>query len=134
VDEMLGVQRYPEVKPAANSGILEPYDVAAWSLPLMMGVKAERVHIEQSERDVTTLMTAPIWPTARLAGAGKFYSIPVHQNNVFALANAMNAAGAQVFLARNGKETPAVIFAAHPQLSAAATKFHIVLQGRADLP
>src|SRR5262249_5717996 len=36
-DEMLGVQRYPEVRPSANSGILEPYDVAAWSLPLMMG-------------------------------------------------------------------------------------------------
>src|SRR5262249_40198229 len=38
VSEMLGTQRYPRVKAAAGPGIIAPYDVAAWSLPLMMGV------------------------------------------------------------------------------------------------
>ena len=41
VREMLGTQRFPEVKLVAGQEIVRPYDVAAWSLPLMMGVTAE---------------------------------------------------------------------------------------------
>ena len=41
VSEMLGVQRYPEVKLVAGRDFVRPYDVAAWSLPLMMGVTVE---------------------------------------------------------------------------------------------
>ncbi len=39
VREMLEPQRYPEVKLVAGPEIVRPYDVAAWSLPLMMGVE-----------------------------------------------------------------------------------------------
>jgi hypothetical protein len=134
VDEMLGVQRYPEVRPAANSGILEPYDVAAWSLPLMMGVNAERVRVAPSEREGSKLISTPAWPASGLVGNAKFYSIRAQQNNVFALVNAVHAAGGQVFLARNPKETPSFVFPAQPQLSPAATKFHLQLQSRGDLP
>ena len=134
VDEMLGVQRYPEVKPSPTSGILEPYDVAAWSLPLMMGVNAERTRIPQAEREQATLISAPSWPAAGLVGNAKFFAIPARQNNVFALANAMHAAGAQVYLAHSPNETPSFVFAAHPQLAAAAAKLHLQLQARADLP
>ncbi len=42
VSEMLTTQRYPEVKLQAGRDIVRPYDVAAWSLPLMMGVTVER--------------------------------------------------------------------------------------------
>ena len=35
---MLRPQRYPEVRPSVNGTIIEPYDVASWSLPLSMGV------------------------------------------------------------------------------------------------
>ncbi len=35
---MLRSQRYPEVRPSVNGPIIEPYDVASWSLPLSMGV------------------------------------------------------------------------------------------------
>jgi hypothetical protein len=35
---MLRSQRYPEVRPSVNGPIIEPYDVASWSLPLTMGV------------------------------------------------------------------------------------------------
>jgi Zinc carboxypeptidase len=134
VDEMLGIQRYPEVRPAANSGILEPYDVAAWSLPLMMGVSAERVRIPQSEGERATGITAPAWPAAGLAGNGKFFSVAARQNNVFSLANAMHSAGGPVYLAHAANETPSFVFAAHPQLAAAAAKFHLQLQSRSDLP
>jgi hypothetical protein len=42
VREMLTPQRYPEVKVEPGKDVLRPYDVAAWSLPLMMGVTVER--------------------------------------------------------------------------------------------
>ena len=42
VSEMLTPQRYPEVRVQAGHDIVRPYDVAAWSLPLMMGVTVER--------------------------------------------------------------------------------------------
>jgi hypothetical protein len=42
VVEMLGTQRYPSVRLVAGKDVVRPYDVSAWSLPLMMGVSAER--------------------------------------------------------------------------------------------
>jgi hypothetical protein len=42
VREMLEPQRYPEVKLVPGPDIVRPYDVAAWSLPLMMGVTVEK--------------------------------------------------------------------------------------------
>ena len=42
VNEMLTEQRYPEVKLVAGKEIVRPYDVTAWTLPLMMGVTVER--------------------------------------------------------------------------------------------
>jgi hypothetical protein len=42
VSEMFETQRYPEVKLVAGKEIVRPYDVSAWSLPLMMGVEVER--------------------------------------------------------------------------------------------
>src|SRR5262249_29782101 len=38
VSEMFEPQRYPEVKLVPGKEIVRPYDVSAWSLPLMMGV------------------------------------------------------------------------------------------------
>jgi hypothetical protein len=42
VNELLTPQRYPETKVVPGKDIVRPYDVAAWTLPLMMGVTAER--------------------------------------------------------------------------------------------
>ncbi|MGA2098492.1 MAG: M14 metallopeptidase family protein [Candidatus Acidiferrum sp.] len=136
VDEMMGVQRYPEVRPAPGSGILEPYDVAAWSLPLMMGVKAERTTIRPDILNSSRVIKSPEWPEGGLPNpSGKYFEISDHQNNIFALANAMQKAGAQVYLSQqkpNG--TPTFIFAANQQLSANAEKFHLQLVARPDLP
>ena len=85
VDEMMGIQRYPEVHPAPNSGILEPYDVAAWSLPLMMGVKAEKIQGSTSEQQSAKVFPFRVpWPHGgRLDGSGRYYSLLSDgQNNV----------------------------------------------------
>jgi len=41
-NELLTPQRYPETKLVPGKDIVRPYDVSAWTLPLMMGVTAER--------------------------------------------------------------------------------------------
>ncbi len=134
VDEMMSVQRYPEVHPAPGSGILEPYDVAAWSLPLMMGVKVEKVRLTPSEQSATIAMKDVPWPSGGLAGKAGYYAVADRQNNIFALANAMQKSGAQVFISKKNNETPVMIFAAHAQLGANAEKLHLRLQSMPDLP
>lgn len=42
VAEMFEPQRYPEVRLTAGKEIVRPYDVAAWTLPMMMGVEVRR--------------------------------------------------------------------------------------------
>lgn len=64
VTEMLTTQRYPEVRPVAGSNILQPYDVAAWSLPLMMGVKVENKTITEGEAKGLREITEKDWPKA----------------------------------------------------------------------
>jgi hypothetical protein len=133
VDEMLGIQRYPEVRPAPGSGILEPYDVAAWSLPLMMGVKAEKVKLGAAHQYDKTIKTVP-WPRAGLSGKGSYYYANDNQNSAFALINTMQKAGGQVFLQRTAGQAPRLIFAAHPQLAASAEKLHVALDALPELP
>jgi hypothetical protein len=133
-DEMLGIQRYPEVHLAPNSGILEPYDVAAWSLPLMMGVNAEKVKLSTADRQSAKATKTATWPASGLTGKGSYYAIADHQNNAFALINAMQKAGAQVFFSRVEGQQPEWIFAAHSDLAANAEKLHLSLAALPDLP
>ena len=134
VDEMLGIQRYPEVRPAANSGILEPYDVAAWSLPLMMGVRAERTRVSAQEQQSAPIIKSVTWPSGGLGGSGSYYSVSDTQNNVAALINAMHKAGGSVYISKSPEQLPQAIFAANPQLGDNAAKLHLRLEGISSLP
>jgi hypothetical protein len=53
--EMLGVQRYPKVKLGAGPNIVPPYDMTAWSLPLIMGVSVEKVKISADKQSSLSL-------------------------------------------------------------------------------
>jgi hypothetical protein len=134
VEEMLGIQRYPEVRPAANSGILEPYDVAAWSLPLMMGVRVEKVKLSPQEQQSAATIKTVTWPSGGLTGNGSYYSVPDAQNNVSALINAMQKAGAAVYISKLPNQPPLAIFAANPQLTDNAAKLHLRLDPISALP
>ena len=134
VDEMMGIQHYPEVRPAPNSGILEPYDVAAWSLPLMMGVRAEKAKLSSQEQQAATPIKSVTWPAGGLSGNASFYSVSDTQNNIFSLINAMQKAGGNAYVAKTPEQPPLVIFAAHPQLAVNAEKFHLRLGARQQLP
>jgi zinc carboxypeptidase len=134
VDEMMGIQRYPEVHPAPGSGILEPYDVAAWSLPLMMGVDVEKVRLTgEQEKSTAVLKSMPAFPGS-LEGKSKYYTCNLHMSNAFSLVNAMQKAGGQVFLVTKAGSEPSLIFAAHEQLAANAVRLHLPLYATADVP
>jgi hypothetical protein len=156
VNEMMGIQRYPEVHPAQGSGILEPYDVAAWSLPLMMGVNAEKVRLAQEELTASSKVQNPAAGTGGggLAGAGRYYAVPLQQNRIFEVINAMPRNGLQVFLLRKPNEIPTIIFFDPPResrseqaatqtgkttdghlpLDRAAAKFNLRLHAIPELP
>jgi hypothetical protein len=56
VVEMLEPQRYPEVRLQPGKEILRPYDIATWTLPLAMGVTAEkRASMPASSTRVTSI-------------------------------------------------------------------------------
>ena len=91
---MLRPQRYPEVKNAADAGILEPYDVASWSLPLSMGVEI----VEAMHPLVGSIgpLTAAIWPRPEIDSAAAGHLIPAGADSAYPAINRLLADGATV--------------------------------------
>jgi len=91
---MLQHQRYPEVRNATDAGILEPYDVASWSLPLSMGVKV----IEASEPIETSLspLTEANWPRPQVDEAAAGHLIPAAIDSAYTAINRLLSEGAKV--------------------------------------
>ncbi|NOZ61787.1 MAG: hypothetical protein GXO74_08895 [Calditrichaeota bacterium] len=77
--EMLDIQRYPEVKLSRETEPLYPYDVTAWSLPLLMGVKCDRIE-EPVAVEMSLLKEAP-YPQGEISGQTSFgYAISSQYN------------------------------------------------------
>jgi len=89
--EMLTAQRYPEVKLVPGQEIVRPYDVAAWSLPLMMGVTVEKGTIPEG---------AARWKGPLAAGApgGPAALVPGSAENPTAVNAALRSGGAVTYL------------------------------------
>ncbi len=69
VAEMFEPQRYPEIRLTDSPEILRPYDVAAWSLPLLMGVSVERAAFPRDPKMIAVVapITLASAPTAKPA-------------------------------------------------------------------
>jgi hypothetical protein len=119
-NELLTPQRYPETKLVPGKDIVRPYDVSAWTLPLMMGVSVERASLPAGlapwkaappslPLDGTAFALAPGSPeTARLVNAGL-------RGGTVRIARAAESAGA--------REWPAgTVFLDGPAAKAAAAK------------
>ena len=91
---MLRQQRYPEVRNATDGGVLEPYDVASWSLPLAMGVD-----VVESGQPVTApleTMTEAVWPQPRIDEPMAGYLIPASADSVYPAINRLLRDGVKV--------------------------------------
>ena len=92
---MLRPQRYPEVKNDSDAGILEPYDVASWSLPLSMGVEV----VEASEPLQAALETLaePVWPAPQIDDSAAGHLIPAGADSAYPAINRLLADGKKVY-------------------------------------
>jgi hypothetical protein len=60
VREVLEPQRYPEIRPGPGKDILRPYDIATWTLPLMMGVSVEKAVLPAGQVARMRKIVAPL--------------------------------------------------------------------------
>jgi hypothetical protein len=91
---MLQSQRYPEVRNATDAGILEPYDVASWSLPLSMGVEV----VEALEPTETSLeeLTEANWPRPQIDRKAAGHLVPAASDSAYTAINRLLAEGSEV--------------------------------------
>ncbi|MFO7691351.1 MAG: hypothetical protein R6W83_12510, partial [Cryobacterium sp.] len=100
---MLRPQRYPEVRNSTDGGILEPYDVASWSLPLSMGVEIVEASEPVGVSSLEPLAEAP-WPEPRFEQEAAGHLIPAGADSAYTAVNRLLAAGAAV--RRLGADAP----------------------------
>jgi hypothetical protein len=102
VKDLLEKQTYPVQRQYPGGPIQRPYDVAGWTLPLMMGVEAVEVAKAFSARlDPVTAFATPQGKFA--AGAAPVaWEISHHSNNAVIVTNRLLKAGANVSWAPDG--------------------------------
>jgi hypothetical protein len=133
--ELLGTQRYPEVRTTPGGPILRPYDVTTWSLPLLMGVDVAKGLVPDSARAGARSLTESDWPRGGLAGDGTAFALARTSNDAFRLVNDILASGGRVsvatrrFEAGDGATFPAGSFVIpkRSNLAALASKYHVTL-------
>ena len=126
--ELLGIQHYPEVRAATGDPILQPYDVTAWSLPLMMGVEISKGAAPDAAG--AHAFTAADYPAGGLSGTGAVYELSRDSNAAFKLVNAAWKAGMAVSTAPGGM----LLLPAAPGLAELAQSNHVTLQGAPAMP
>ena len=94
--EMMERQRYPEVRQSPDTkDIYRPYDVTAWTLPLMMGVEWARVD-RPFEAPLARLEGEP-WPAGHVSGeAAACWVMPASSNAAVRVVNRLLGKGVRV--------------------------------------
>jgi hypothetical protein len=104
LSEFLNVQRYPRVRPTSGSSILPPYDVTAWSLPLMMGVDVYVRKLSAEERMSVRALQESDKPTGSVDREGaSLYAVRPESNATTKLVNdVLKRKAGSVRIARTG--------------------------------
>jgi hypothetical protein len=110
--EMMERQRFPEVRQGPDTKeIFKPYDVTAWTLPLLMGVDWSRVD-ESFAADLAPISASAL-PAGAVAGEGKAgFAIAASSNQAVRAANRLLARGVAVERAMEGFTAGGTDFAA----------------------
>jgi len=142
VAEMFSIQHYPEFKPAPNAPIVPPYDVAAWSLPLMMGVQVDKVTLPANWAANAHPITDKDWPSVSEAFAKKTPMLMLpNTNNATRVLNAALKQNASVSVAKKGFTAEGhdyppgtLIFEANDEIAPLASRLHVQLQAVSQKP
>ncbi len=96
---MLRSQRFPEVRASVNGPVIQPYDVASWSLPLSMGVDVFEA-LQPVTGGLATLDNAD-WPrkAVTVEGDADGILIPAGADSLYTAMNRLLAEGHSVFRA-----------------------------------
>lgn len=139
IAELLGTQRYPLVRAAQGAQPLRPYDVTAWSLPLLMAVKVDKVNIAQNAG--MRPITDNDWPKGEVTGTGAVYALSHTSNDSVKFVNELLRNKGSVSIARarfdsGNANYPAGTFLVDKQdgLAALAQKHHVKLEALAQRP
>ncbi|HZF07482.1 MAG TPA: M14 family metallopeptidase [Thermoanaerobaculia bacterium] len=106
---MLRKQRYPEVVAEVGGRILPPYDVTAWSLPLLFGVEVIEAATPISPATPASpagsgglaAIDAPTWPGGEVAAGAGGYRISHAADSAFLAANRLLAGGKKLYWLRS---------------------------------
>jgi hypothetical protein len=141
VAELLGRQRYPKVRVAVGQPILRPYDVTAWSLPLLMGVEVSKEIVPESDSRGARKISDSDWPEGRVEGGSAVYALSPQTNNSTRLLNAALKAKDTVAIAKegfsaSGVQYPAGTLMIQPadNLRQLAAKYHVTVRGLDPTP
>ena len=136
VGELLGRQRYPKVRVAPGQPILRPYDVTAWSLPLLMGVDVSKEVVPESETRGARLIRDSDWPEGKVIGGSPAYAVTPEVNNSTRLLNAALKAKDSVVVAKQGFNQGGVqyppgtlLIQPADNLKDLAAKYHVTVHG-----
>ncbi|MBI4427972.1 MAG: hypothetical protein HY562_02520 [Ignavibacteriales bacterium] len=142
LQEHLGIQRYPKVRPSTGSNIIPPYDITAWSLPLMLGVAIDRVMLSENEKKSLRPIADSDWPQGSLENeTAPVFAVSHASNNVTKLLNDLSKKKASVALSREafssgGRTFPAgtALIDNHAELNNLAKKYNLTLSGLSTRP
>lgn len=142
VKEMLGVQRYPKVKLVAGPNIVPPYDMTAWSLPLMMGVTVEKTKLAKDKQNNLRGLQDSDWPEGAVKDAAASRFIVSHERNTVSrlINNVLRQKGSVSLIAESltagGKEFPrgSVVVENVKDISALAKKYSLDIVGLNEKP
>jgi Zinc carboxypeptidase len=135
---MLRPQRYPEIVPYVGGPIIPPYDVTAWSLPILMGVDIEEV--DDDIAGPLAEIDAPRWPHVEVAEAPGGHLIPHSADSAPIAVNRLLAAGRDVlWLDSPPVGGPGDIWLAPdavpvPELQALVDELHLPIVALAERP
>jgi len=95
IKAMMERQRYPEIRYMEDGPILEPYDNAGWTMPLLMNVR-----VAEAETVVPASILKPIedriYPVAPVTGEGDHYLLSGRVNRSFMAVNRLLKGGVKV--------------------------------------
>lgn len=93
---MLKPQSYPEIRYDAGTEIISPYDVAASTIPIMMGVQCEEIKTPVHPEVLKRISRATLSVTSQL-GKGNAYLLSGRLNQSWMVVNRLLKQGREVF-------------------------------------